>query len=112
MNDLQAFLNEANDQTQAVIQEAFTRVGEAPAVTRYGTFGDPQIMPVSTRQGYQDYLVTPLKVRASQFANPAAAEAFARKEIIRTATGRTFFVQVVDFTEVVVYTFMLTDREL
>lgn len=114
MNLLQSFLVEANVQAKDIIQEAFTLVAESPAVTRYGTFGDPEIMPVMTRQGYQDQLVTPLKVEASYFSSFTAPQldALARRSIVRTATGRTMFIQVVDYTAVVVYTFILTDRDL
>jgi hypothetical protein len=114
MNLLQTFLVEANTQARDIVQEAFTLVGESPAVTRYGTFGDPEIMPVMTRQGYQDHLVTPLKVEASQFSGYTAEQldALARRSIVRTQTGRTMFIQVADYTAVVVYTFILTDRDL
>lgn len=114
MNLLQTFLADANAQARPIIQEAFTFVGAMAGVTYYGTFGDPVIMPVMTRQGYQDHLVTPLKAESVQFATWTAPQldALARSSIIRTSTGRTFFINVVDYTSVVVFTFVLTDRQL
>lgn len=114
MNLLQTFMAEANTQTRTVVQEAFTIVGESPAVTRYGTFGDPEIMPVMTRNGYEDHLIVPLKVEVTEFSAYTAEQlnALARRSLVRTSTGRTMFIQVVDYTAVVVFTFILTDREL
>lgn len=114
MNLLQDFLVEANIQCRVIIQEAFTLVAESPSVSRTGTFGDPEIMPVMTRQGYQDHLVYPLKVEASQFSTLTAEQldALRGRSIVRTATGRTLYIQTADYTAVVVYTFILTDREL
>lgn len=109
MNLLQSFLVEANQQARPIIQEEFTIVGDLSGTIYFGTFGDPVIMPVMTRQGYQDHLVTPLKAEKSQWPITPPGE---RISIIRTQTGRTLFVQVVDFTEAVVYTFILTDRSL
>lgn len=113
MNALQLFLAGANVQTRTVIQEALV-LSEDPSGTYAGTFGDPQIMNVMTRQGYQDHLVTPLKVERVMFADwtPQEIDALARKTLVRTQTGRTFFINIVDYTEAVVFTFILTDREL
>lgn len=115
MNLLQTFMAEANAQARTIIQEAFTvTVPAGIATTFFGTFGDPEIMPVMTRQGYQDHLVTVLKVEATEFAalTSPQIQALARGSVVRTATGRTFFIQTVDYTGVVVWTFILTDREL
>lgn len=113
MNALQTFMAAGNVQTRSVIQEAFTITGEGPPlVSRTGTFGDPVLMPVMTRNGYQDLLVVPLTVEAVLFANIALAEAAARNTIVRTQTGRTMFCQMVDYTAVVVYKFLLTDRQV
>ncbi len=120
MNDLQTFLADSNVQTRPTIQEDFQfldTVTKLPAGTVFtGTFGDPQIIPVMTRQGYQDHLVTPLKVETAQFTAAGwtadQLNAIARRSIQRTATGRTIFIQVADYTGVVVFTFLLTDREL
>lgn len=106
-----------NVQTRAVIMEEFHFLdanGNVEPKAYVGTFGDPQIMPVMTRQGYQDHLVTPLKSESVLFAGltPDQLNALARRSLIRTQTGRTMFIQVVDYTAVVVYTFILTDREL
>jgi hypothetical protein len=113
MNALQTFLAAANVQTRSVLQEALTLAAD-PGVTYTGTFGDPQIMPVMTRQGYQDHLVTPLKIERAQFSTWTAEEldALARTNLVRTQTGRTFWINVVDYTEAVVFTFILTDRQL
>jgi hypothetical protein len=112
MNLLQTFMADANAQARDLIQEVFTITGLTG--TFYGTFGDPEILPVMTRQGYQDHLVTPLKVETTQFAalTSPQVQALARGSLIRTQTNRTFFIQVVDYTGVVVWTFILTDREL
>ena len=96
----------ANVQARPTIQEAFTIEGDATVY--YGTFGDPQLIPVMTRQGYQDHLVTELIAQAIQFASAPLS----RVNLVRTQTGRTFFVHMVDATEVVVYKFVLTDRSL
>lgn len=122
MNALQQFLDEANAQVSdtangatPILTEAFTFVGDTSgpggaAVVYYGTFGDPVIMPVQTRQGWQDYLVTPLKARVAQWSVPP--EDRNHTNLVRTATGRTFYVQMIDYTAVVVYTFILVDRAL
>ncbi len=113
MNFLQTFLAAANAQARPIVQEAFRFVTDISGTIYYGTFGDPLIMPVMTRQGYQDHLVTPLKAEANQWtAQMPPISPSARVELVRIETGRTFFVQIVDYTEVVVYTFILTDREL
>lgn len=113
MNLLQTFLANANVQTRTVLQEALTFTAD-PGGEYTGTFGDPQIMPIMTRQGYEDHLVTPLKVERVLFADWTSDElnALARTTLVRTQTGRTFFIQVVDYTEAVVFTFILTDREI
>lgn len=113
MNLLQTFLAAANVQTRTTLQEDLTFATD-PGVTYTGTFGDPQIMPVMTRQGFQDHLVTPLKIERALFAGWTDDElnALARTALVRTQTGRTFFIQMVDYTEAVVFTFILTDREV
>lgn len=73
-----------------------------------GTFGDPLMMPIMTQNGYQDYLVTPLKIAAALFS----AKPEAKQTLIRPLTSRELFVQMVDYTNPVVYTFILTDREV
>ena len=122
MNLLQSFLDECNRQISdttgsatPLLTEAFTFVDDTSGpggqpVVYQGTFGDPILMPVQTRQGYQDYLVTPLKARAAQWTTAPSAEN--HKKLVRTATGRTFYVQSVDYTAVVVYTFICTDRAI
>ncbi len=96
----------ANVQARPTVQEEFTIAGDTTVYT--GTFSDPQLVPVMTRQGYQDHLVTYLLAEASLFG----AAPVSRVNLVRTQTGRTMFVHMVDAMEVVVYRFMLTDREL
>lgn len=112
MNTLQTFLEQQNTQARSFIQEAFTLAGITG--TFYGTFGDPQLVPVMTRDGYQDHLVTPLKVQASQLAalTPTQLDGLAHSTLTRTQTGRAFHVQMADYTGAVIYTFILTDRKL
>jgi hypothetical protein len=125
MNLIQQFMDEANRQIadpagdivsgKPIDAEAFTFVGDVSgpggtAIVYYGTFGDPVLMPVMTRQGWQDYLTTPLKVRAAQFATAPSVEK--HKKLVRTQTGRDFFIQAIDYTGVVVYTMVLVDRFL
>lgn len=116
MNFLQDFLAAANAQTRPILQEAFTFVGAtAPAPIFYGTFGDPQIMPIMTRTGYEDHLVRELKAEAVQWtgALPTALPLpLGKSSILRTQTGATLFVQAVDTKDPVIFTFILTDREL
>ena len=104
MNALQTMLATANTQARPINQEEVV----INSAKLYGTFGDPQVMPVMTRAGYQDHLVNTLKVSRDQFSSDPVA----KTTITRPATGRKFFVQVVDYTNPVVYTFILTDREL
>lgn len=104
MNGLQAFMVTGNQQSKDAVMEEVSIGGEII----YGTFGDPQLMSVMTMNGYQDHLVTPFKALGAQFADHPAA----RQTLIRTQTNREFFIQIVDFTNPVVYTFILTDREL
>lgn len=73
-----------------------------------GTFGDPLLMPIMTQSGYQDYLVTPLKIASVLFT----VKPQAKQSLIRPLTDREFFIQMVDYTNPVVYTFVLTDREV
>lgn len=103
---------DANAQARPIVQEEFTITGLTG--TFYGTFGDPEVIPVMTRQGYQDHIVTPLKAETVQFAalTDPQIQALARGSLARTQTGRTFFIQTVDYTAVVVWTFILTDREI
>lgn len=104
MNALQQMLATANTQSRQVNQEAV----EIDGKILFGTFGDPIPMPIMTRQGYKDHLVLPLKVSRDQFA----ADPVARSSVKRPAMEKTYFVQLVDTTNPVVYTFILVDREL
>ena len=74
----------------------------------YGTFGDAQPMPIMTSNGYQDHIVMPFKAEASQFATAPEAHQY----LERPLTSRRYFIQMVDYTNPVVYTFILVDREV
>lgn len=65
-------------------------------------------MPIMTATGYQDHIVMPFKAQASQFATPPEA----RQALSRPQTNREYFIQMVDYTNPVVYTFILVDREV
>lgn len=104
MNKLQTFMARGNAQTRDVNQEPV----EYNGAVYYGTFGDPQMIPVMSRQGYQDYLATELKISKVQFG----AAPIAKQMLRRPNTRREFFVQMVDATNPVVFTFILTDREI
>lgn len=106
MNDLQQFMADCNAQTLDILAEEV----ELNGATVRGTFGDPQLMPIMTRTGYADHLITPFKVSAAQFANGSPPQA--RQSLTRASNGRSYFVQIVDYTNPVVFTFLLTDREL
>lgn len=106
MNALQEFMAACNVQARPLNQEEF-QYPQGGAVF-FGTFGNPQLMPVQTRVGYQDHLVTTLIAARAQFA----ADPAARQMLFRIQTRRPMFIQIVDFTDPVVYTFILTDREL
>lgn len=87
--------------------ESFTVTGETSSPSRLGTFGNPTVIPVMTRQGYQDQIVTFLSVEKVLFATPPEPHG----EIVRTQTGQTYFVQAVNNKDPVVYTYTLTDRQ-
>lgn len=106
MNALQTFMAAATAQAQNVIQEAFTLA--AGATIYYGTFGDAVMLPEMLPQGYQDHLVTPLKVLRSAFSGTPAS----KQLCTRTATGVAYFVQIIDTSDPVVYTLLLTERTL
>lgn len=113
MNQLQTFIVEAMRQVRTVLAEEFTIVGQSPSIVYLGIFGDPQIVPVMVDQGYQDHLVTPVK---AELAQPNGAfptlSTLAHGSLARTATGRTFFIQALDYTDPVAVTFLCTDRTL
>lgn len=104
MNQLQNFLVDCNAQSLLAVQEIAVINGREVN----GTFGDAQPMPIMTATGYQDHIVMPFKATAAQFAAPPEA----RQYIERPLTGRKYFVQMVDYTNPVVYTFILVDREV
>lgn len=107
MNLLQTFIAEATEQSRPVNKRAFTIVGESPAVSRVGAFGQQSIVPVMTRQGYQDHQVLFARVEASLFSTPPQPHI----ELVLTDSGKTLFVQAIDNSDPVLYTFMLTERE-
>lgn len=120
MNQLQSFLAEANAQVRgpggatpaaataaSLLAEAFTHVGESPSVSRLGIFGNDTVVPDMERPGYSTYSLLTLTVERSLYATPPTP----RGEIVRTATGETYFVQAIDSTPVI-YTFTLTNRDV
>ncbi len=104
LNQLQSFLATANDQSKGAVQELAIIGGDEI----YGTFGDAQPMPIMTNSGYQDHIVMPFKATASQFAAAPAA----KQKLSRPLTARDYFIQMIDYTNPVVFTFILTDREV
>ncbi len=102
MNQLQTFLARANTQSRDADQELAILDG----AEIFGTFGDAQSMPIMTATGYQDHIVLPFKASADQFASAPEA----RQKLSRPATAREYIVQMVDYTNPVVYTFILVDR--
>jgi hypothetical protein len=102
-NQLQTFMADANVQVRPIVQET----AEIEGATIYGTFGDAQLVPLMTRSGYQDLLATPFRANRDQFA----ADPASRQNLIRNSTGRTYFIQMVDTSHPVIFTFMLVDRE-
>lgn len=108
MNALQTMLAAAQLQARPINREAFYFVG-APGAVFYMTFGDPELVPVMTRVGYQDHLVRVCKADADQWPVTKPAP---KSSLVRSQTGTTYFVQAVDTTDPVVFTFLLTDRDL
>lgn len=103
MNLLQTFMADGNAQARAILQELVEIGGK----TYYGTFGDAQLLPVMTRNGYQDQLVTAFRASRDQFA----ADPDARQTLTRESTQHEYLIQMVDTSAPVIYTFLLTDRE-
>lgn len=104
MNALQQFMRTCFGQAQPHVQEAAVIGGQ----TVYGTFGDPQLLPVMTRTGSQDHVVTTFQVDRSWFGKDPAA----RVSLTRVSTGRVYFVQAIDPTSPGLFTFLLTDRDV
>jgi len=104
LNQLQTFMASGNVQTDSIVMEDIEMGGEI----KRGTFGDAVMMPVMTQTGYEDHLVTPVKISRVQFA--AIPEA--HQNIKRVSTDRTMFIQMVDISNPVVYTLVVTDRRL
>jgi hypothetical protein len=108
LNPLDEFMAESNFQLRTIIKSDFTHVGESPEVSRLGTFGNAQVIPVMTRQGYEDHAVVFMEVERSLYATPPQAKG----EILREETGVRYFVQAIDKSSPVLYIFTLTEREL
>jgi hypothetical protein len=104
MNALQTFMRDCNRQTRAINQEAVTINGSK----YFGTFGDPQLMPVMTRNGSEDHIVQPFISSADQYAS----KPLSHQNLTRQKTNVVYFVQMVDAKDPVAYTFILVDREL
>lgn len=107
-NLLDAFMTEGNRQLRTIIKADFTHVGESPAVTRQGTFGNANVIPVMTRQGWEDHLVVFMEVERSLYATAPES----KTEINRTDTNITYFIQAIDKSSPVLFIFTLTEREL
>jgi hypothetical protein len=107
-NLLDTFMAEGNLQLRTVIKSDFTHVGESPAVTRQGTFGNASVIPIFTRQGYEDHAVVFMEVERSLYAT----EPQSLGEIVRTDVNKTFFVRAIDKSSPVIFIFTLTEREL
>jgi hypothetical protein len=109
MNALDTFLANANVQLRTLIKSDFTHVGESPQVTRQGTFGNATVIPIMTRQGYEDHLVVMMEVERVLYTG---AEPVAKGTIVRTDTSTTYFVQAIDKSSPVLFIFTLTERSL
>ncbi len=98
------------DEADSLMMWDFTTVGESPAVPRKGTFSNQSVIPGTSQFGYDDYAVGFLTVERELYTN--GAKPLEKTEIIRTATGKKFYVQAVDDSAPVVYVLTLTIREL
>lgn len=92
-----------NRQTRTVNQEAAIINGSKV----FMTFGDPQLMPVMVREGYENLLVYPAVASADQFASPPKS----RQNVTRLKNGVVYFCQMVEAKDPVAYTFILVDRD-
>lgn len=104
LNLLQDFMARGNVQTVSIVMEDIEMGGEIKS----GTFGDAVMMPVMTQTGYEDHLVTPVKISRVQFASDPKAH----QSLTRISTKRDMFIQIVDISNPVVYTLICTDRKL
>lgn len=104
LNQLQTFMASGNVQTDSIVMEDIEMGGEI----KRGTFGDAIMMPVMTQNGYEDHLVTPVKIARVLFK--AIPES--HQSLRRISTDRTMFIQIIDISNPVVYTLMVTDRRL
>jgi hypothetical protein len=107
-NLLDQFMTEGNVQLRTVIKSDFTHVGENPVAIRQGTFGNATVIPVFTRQGYEDHAVVFMEVERSLYA----VEPQSKGEITRLDVNKVFFVQAIDKSSPVIFIFTLTEREL
>ena len=104
LTGLQQMLAAANAQSLGTLAESVVVNGKV----LQGVFGDPEMMPVMVAEGYKDYLLIPLKISADQFPSTPPTHV----SIERVSNGRPYFVQFVDYTNPVVYTFLLSDRQI
>src|SRR5688500_2627809 len=104
MNALQSFMAACNRQTRAINQEEVVINGSK----HRGSFGDPQMMPVMTRNGYEEQMVPPFVSSADHYASPPLS----RQKLTRTKNNVEYFIQMVDARDPVLFTFILVDREL
>ena len=105
MNLLQVFIADCNAQDRA--SEISTEAAEFNGRLIYGTFGDATTIPIMTATGYTDQIATMFKVERSQFGQDIPADGGSLKRVL---TARNYFVNMIDYTNPVVWTFILTDR--
>jgi hypothetical protein len=118
MNILDQFMAEGNrqlrgsgsDETDSLLMWDYTTAGEAPSVTRKGTFSNANVITGTSQFGYDDNAVGFLTVERALYASPL--KPVAKTEITRTATGKVYFIQAVDDSSAVVYILTLSIREL
>lgn len=104
LNQLQAFMADGNSQTEPVVMEDVKIGGEVVK----GTFGDAVMMPVMTQEGYQDQLVTPVKIAVALLHVAPKA----KQSLTRISVNRDMFIQIVDISNPIVWTLLVTDRVL
>lgn len=107
LNLLQFFLADCNAQDEAL--GVTTEAAEFNGRVIQGTFGDATTIPIMGPTGYTDQIATMFKVSRTQFGDEAPAD---NGRLTRPLTKRVYFVNLIDYTNPVVFTFILTDREV
>ena len=96
------------DETDSILMWDYTHSGEAPPVTRKGTFSNANIIPGNSQYGYDDNAAGFLTVERVLYATAPTP----KSEIVRTGTGKVYFIEAIDDSSPVVYLFTLSIREL